>query len=59
VLAKGFGVNADYFGHTPDPEQRYIFPLPVPGPLASDRFPGNGDVPDSFSYRVPVQAPAR
>jgi oxalate decarboxylase len=59
VLAKNFGVKADYFGHTPDPEQRYIFPLPVPGPLASDRVPGNGDVPDSFIYRLAAQAPRK
>ncbi len=33
VLAKNFGVSASFFGHTPDPSERYIFPAPVPGPL--------------------------
>ncbi len=59
VLAKNFGVPASNFGHTPDPEQRYMFPLPVPGPLASDRVAGNGVVPDSFSFRLLAQAPVR
>ena len=57
VLAKNFGVPASNFGHTPDPEQRYIFPLPVPGPLAADRVQGNGDVPDGFSFRLTAQPP--
>lgn len=57
VLGKNFGVPADNFGHTPDPDQRYIFPLPVPGPLASDRVSGNGEVPDSFSFRLKAQTP--
>jgi oxalate decarboxylase len=56
VLGKNFGVPAENFGHTPDPEQRYIFPLPVPGPLGSDRVT---DVPDSFSFRLTVQTPLR
>ncbi len=59
VLARNFGVSAANFGHTPDPEQRYIFPLPVPGPLAGDRVPGNGDVPDSFSFRLTAQTPRK
>ena len=59
VLAKNFGVPASNFGHTPDPEQRYIFPLPMPGPLASDRVPGNGEVPDSFSFRLTAQTPQK
>ncbi len=59
VLAKNFGVSAQYFGRTPDPEQRYIFPLPVPGSLASDHVAGNGAVPESFSYRLTAQAPLK
>ena len=50
VLGKNFGVPASMFGHTPPEEQRYIFPLPVPGPLSADRISGNGAVPESFSY---------
>ena len=59
VLAKNFGVPASNFGHTPDPETRYMFPLPVPGPLASDRIPGHGTVPDSFSFRLGAQTPIK
>ena len=40
VLAKNFGAPASAFGHTPDPSELYIFPAPVPGPLASDRIAG-------------------
>ncbi len=59
VLAKNFGVGAEHFGHTPDPETRYIFPLPVPGPLASDQVPGSQKVPESFSFRLGAEAPLR
>src|SRR4030081_3063581 len=38
VLAKNFGVSASFFGHTPDPSERYMFPAPVPGPLAADKI---------------------
>ncbi len=57
VLAKNFGVPADIFGHTPGPDERYIFPLPVPGALASDRIAGNGAVPEIFSFRLMQEAP--
>src|SRR5712672_2040521 len=40
VLGKNFGVPASNFGNTPDPSELYIFPLPVPGALASDRIAG-------------------
>jgi oxalate decarboxylase len=59
VLGKNFGVPAENFGHTPDPETRYIFPLLVPGPLNSDRVSGAGDVPEIFSYRLTAQTPLR
>ena len=59
VLAKNFGVAASNFGHTPSPEQRYIFPLPVPGPLAADRRASNGAVPQGFSFRLGAMAPVR
>jgi oxalate decarboxylase len=57
VLGKNFGASAENFGHTPDPEQRYIFPLPIPGPPGSDRVAGGGAVPDSFSFRLTAQTP--
>ncbi len=57
VLAKNFGVPASNFGHTPDPEERYMFPMPVPGPIASDRIIGNGTVPESFSFRPSTVTP--
>lgn len=59
VLAKNFAVDASNFGHTPDPEDRYIFPLPIPGALAADRVTGVGTVPDPFSYRMLAQEPIR
>src|SRR5882724_11834948 len=52
VLAKNFGVSASFFGHTPDPSERYIFPAPVPGPLSSDKISGATAVPQSFSHRL-------
>ena len=55
VLAKNFGVPASAFASTPDPAELYIFPLPVPGPLASDRIPGASPVPRSFSHRLMAQ----
>ena len=57
VLAKNFGVPASNFGHTPDPEERYMFPMPVPGPIAADRIIGNGTVPESFSFRPSTVTP--
>ena len=40
VLGKNFGASASFFGHTPDPSERYIFPARVPGPLSSDKIAG-------------------
>jgi oxalate decarboxylase len=57
VLGKNFGVSASFFGHTPDPAERYIFPAPVPGPLASDKIAGATTVPQSFSHRMMTQQP--
>src|SRR3984885_15428474 len=45
VLGKNFGVSPSFFGHTPDPSERYMFPAPVPGPLASDKIPGATAMP--------------
>jgi oxalate decarboxylase len=59
VLAKNFGVSASLFGHTPDPSELYIFPAPVPGPLASDQFPGSPQVAQRMSHRMMAQQPIR
>jgi oxalate decarboxylase len=59
VLGKNFGVPAALLDHTPDPSERYIFPAPLPGPLASDKIPGAAAVPQSFSYRLMAQPPVR
>src|SRR4051794_39057185 len=59
VLAKNFGVPASNFGNTPDPSELYIFPLPVPGPLANDRLAGAVPVPNTFSHHLMAQEPIR
>jgi len=59
VLGKNFGVSASFFGHTPDPSERYIFPAPVPGPLTSDKISGATPVPQSFSHRLMAQQPIK
>jgi oxalate decarboxylase len=59
VLAKNFGVSTSFFGHTPDPNERYIFPAPVPGPLSSDRIPGATAMPQSLSHRMLAQQPIK
>src|SRR5947199_4084920 len=59
VLGKNFGVAASFFGHTPDPSERYIFPAPVPGPLSSDKIAGATPVPQSFSHHLLAQQPIR
>ena len=59
VLGKNFGVDAKYFGHTPDPSERYIFNLPVPGPLAGDKIAGATPIPTSFSHKMMAQTPIK
>jgi oxalate decarboxylase len=59
ILAKNFGVPATDFAKLPDPSERYIFPLPVPGPLASDKIAGATPVPQTFSHRMMAQEPIR
>jgi oxalate decarboxylase len=59
VLAKNFGVPASTFDKVMDPSQGYIFPLPVPGALSSDRVPGTTAVPQSFSHKMLAQDPIR
>ncbi len=49
MLAKNFGLPEAAFGDLPAKE-RYIFPAPVPGPLAADRLAGAGPVPHPFSF---------
>jgi oxalate decarboxylase len=55
VLAKNFGAPASLFGHTPDPSERYIFPAPIPGPLANTHR--GTPVPQSFSHKMSAQKP--
>jgi len=59
VLGKNFGASASLFGHTPDPSQLYIFPAPIPGPLAGDKIAGATPVPQSFSHRMMAQQPIK
>jgi oxalate decarboxylase len=59
VLGKNFGVSTSFFGRTPDPNERYIFPAPVPGPLSSDKISGATAVPQSFSHRLMAQQPIK
>jgi oxalate decarboxylase len=55
VLAKNFGAPASAFGHTPDPSELYIFPAPVPGPLASDKIAGATPVTQSLKMMAQEQ----
>ncbi|WP_299845739.1 oxalate decarboxylase family bicupin [uncultured Jannaschia sp.] len=55
VLGKNFGLPASVFGHTPDPKELYIFPLPIP--TGTDEIKGASPVPDSFKYRLLAQTP--
>ena len=59
VLGKNFGVAASFFGHTPDPSERYIFPASVPGPLSADKIAGATPVPHGFSHHLLAQQPIR
>jgi oxalate decarboxylase len=59
VLAKNFGVSAAFFGRTPDPGERYIFPVQVPGSLDSDKIPGATAVPQFVSHRMLEQQPIK
>ncbi len=59
VLAKNFGLPASSFAQVPDPKQLYIFPAPLPGPIATDRIAGATGVSQSFSYRLMAQQPIK
>ncbi|MCJ2035651.1 oxalate decarboxylase family bicupin [Methylobacterium sp. J-068] len=56
ILAKNFGLPQSAFDGLPETEL-YIFPGPMPGPLAGDRMGGAGPVPEPFSHRMLAQAP--
>jgi oxalate decarboxylase len=60
VLAKNFGVAASEFADLPRDidHTRYMFPVPVPGALSSDRVP-NPAGQRSFSYRLLAQEPVK
>ncbi|NGM37586.1 oxalate decarboxylase family bicupin [Methylobacterium sp. DB0501] len=58
ILAKNFGVPVEALARLPEKEL-YIFPAPMPGPLAGDRTGGAGPVPESFSHRMLAQEPIR
>jgi oxalate decarboxylase len=58
ILAKNFGLPESAFAKVPQKEL-YIFPGPMPGPLAADKMGGSGEVPKSFSHRMLAQEPIR
>src|SRR2546421_9674900 len=60
VLAKNFGVAASEFANLPTDidHTRYMFPVPVPGPLSSDRV-SNPAGQVAFSYRLLAQEPLK
>jgi oxalate decarboxylase len=60
VLAKNFGLPESAFANIPQDveHERYIFPGPLPGPLASDAVVAPaGTVPQTFSHRLMEQQP--
>jgi oxalate decarboxylase len=59
VLGKNFGVDGSLLAHTRDPSELYIFPVPVPGPLNSDKIAGATSVPQTFSHRMLAQEPIK
>ena len=59
VLGKNFGVPSSFFGHTPDPSERYIFSAPVLGPLSSSEIAGATAVPQGFSHKMMAQQPVK
>jgi oxalate decarboxylase len=62
VLAKNFGVPASAFANIPQDveHERYIFPAPMPGPLASDAVPSPaGAVLQGYTHRLMEQEPLR
>jgi oxalate decarboxylase len=60
VLAKNFGVREEAFANLPTniEQTRYIFDVPVPGPIAGDRVSSPaGTVPQSYSHHLLAQKP--
>jgi oxalate decarboxylase len=57
VLAKNFGVPAANFDKIPN--YLYIFPAPLPAPLAADQVAGAPARPPVFSHRMMAQDPIR
>jgi oxalate decarboxylase len=61
VLAKNFGVSESEFASLPTQDldhTRYIFPVPVPGPLASDQVSSPAGQ-FAFSHRLVAQEPIK
>ena len=60
VLAKNFGFSASEFADLPREIEhtRYMFPVPVPGPLSSDRVSDPAGQ-RAFSYRLLAQEPVK
>ncbi len=59
VLAKNFGLPASDFDGVP-PKELYIFPAPVPPPLAQDAVASpQGAVPTTFKHQMTAQDPLR
>jgi oxalate decarboxylase len=62
ILAKNFGVPESAFARIPQDvdHERYIFPGPMPGPIASDAVESPaGTVPTSYTHRLMAQEPVR
>ena len=59
ILAKNFGVDAKSFDKLPSPSERYIFNLPVPGSLSSDKIAGAVSVPVSLTHQMSAQDPIK
>jgi oxalate decarboxylase len=59
VLGKNFGVPESLFGHTPNPDQLYIFKSSVPAPLGPDALLGAQPVPHTFSHHMLAQEPIK
>jgi oxalate decarboxylase len=59
VLGKNFGVPPALFGHTPSPNELYIFEAPIPGPLGANKLLGAPPATQKFSHRMLAQEPIR
>jgi len=59
VLGKNFGLPASMFENTPAESDRYIFPAPLPGPLALDQISGAKPSKQIFTSRLMAQEPIK